>query len=379
MAIRRNVAKSSAVLALATKANYIEIVKLLVEARVDINFQDEQGETALHVAARFGHDECARVLLEGSNDQKADTELFENTYSWTPLFIACVDGNYGVVQLLIDAGADLERFDSSGWTAKEHASLRGHIKIAARLAEVTTGPETLDSEASSIPSTSPPTSHSLAHSKSNGLVNGINAPRPTETVKTFGHRYLTDDSMILVSLGSMDMRKTVKAVNLDRIPLANAHSTQLDTALSLVVSASGAKGEPEIIDLPVQDNVSTEPIVFHAMDATKVKLLFDLIPTYAGSKDQVVGRGVALLSSIKPSVGSNRITLQGDSTVPIIAANTLEVIGSVTFNFLIITPFKHPNMSITENQTYWKSMTSSTMLIGHRGDPIFGSSVLVTS
>jgi glycerophosphodiester phosphodiesterase len=185
--------------------------------------------------------------------------------------------------------------------------------------------------------------------------------------------------MILVSLGSMDMRKTVKAVNLDRIPLANAHSTQLDTALSLVVSASGAKGEPEIIDLPVQDNVSTEPIVFHAMDATKVKLLFDLIPTYAGSKDQVVGRGVALLSSIKPSVGSNRITLQGDSTVPIIAANTLEVIGSVTFNFLIITPFKHPNMSITENQTYWKSMTSSTMLIGHRGDPIFGSSVLVTS
>jgi glycerophosphodiester phosphodiesterase len=379
MAIRRNVAKSSAVLALATKANYIEIVKLLVEARVDINFQDEQGETALHVAARFGHDECARVLLEGSNDQKADTELFENTYSWTPLFIACVDGNYGVVQLLIDAGADLERFDSSGWTAKEHASLRGHIKIAARLAEVTTGPETLDSEASSIPSTSPPTSHSLAHSKSNGLVNGINAPRPTETVKTFGHRYLTDDSMILVSLGSMDMRKTVKAVYLDRIPLANAHSTQLDTALSLVVSASGAKGEPEIIDLPVQDNVSTEPIVFHAMDATKVKLLFDLIPTYAGSKDQVVGRGVALLSSIKPSVGSNRITLQGDSTVPIIAANTLEVIGSVTFNFLIITPFKHPNMSITENQTYWKSMTSSTMLIGHRGDPIFGSSVLVTS
>jgi glycerophosphodiester phosphodiesterase len=379
MAIRRNVAKSSAVLALATKANYIEIVKLLVEARVDINFQDEQGETALHVAARFGHVECARVLLEGSNDQKADTELFENTYSWTPLFIACVDGNYGVVQLLIDAGADLERFDSSGWTAKEHASLRGHIKIAARLAEVTTGPETLDSEASSISSTSPPTSHSLAHSKSNGLVNGINAPRPTETVKTFGHRYLTDDSMILVSLGSMDMRKTVKAVNLDRIPLANAHSTQLDTALSLVVSASGAKGEPEIIDLPVQDNVSTEPIVFHAMDATKVKLLFDLIPTYAGSKDQVVGRGVALLSSIKPSVGSNRITLQGDSTVPIIAANTLEVIGSVTFNFLIITPFKHPNMSITENQTYWKSMTSSTMLIGHRGDPIFGSSVLVTS
>jgi glycerophosphodiester phosphodiesterase len=378
LAIRRNVHKSSAVLALATKANFIDIVKLLVDAGVDINYQDEQGETALHIAARFGHDECARILLEGSDDQKADTESFENTYSWTPLFIACVDGNFGVMQLLIDAGADLERFDSSGWTAKEHASLRGHIKIAKRLAEVTAGPEALDSETSTHPSTSPPMSNSLADRKSNGFGAPTHASRPSEPVKTFGHRYLTDETMILVSLGTMDMRKNIKAVNLDRIPLANAHSTQLDTALSLVVSANGAKGEPEIIDLPVQDNVSTEPIVFHASDAMKVKLLFDLIPTYAGSKDQVVGRGVALLSSIKPSVGSKRITLQRDSTVPIIAANTLEVIGSVTFNFLIITPFKHPNMSVTENQTYWKSM-ATTMLIGHRGDLNFGSFVLVAS
>jgi glycerophosphodiester phosphodiesterase len=103
------------------------------------------------------------------------------------------------------------------------------------------------------------------------------------------------------------------------------------------------------------------------MDAAGVKLLFDIVPTYAGAKDRVVGRGVALLSSIKPSVGSKRITLQGDVRVPIIAATTLEVIGSVNFNFLIVTPFTHPNMTITEQHTYWKSMTS-TMVIGHRGE-----------
>jgi glycerophosphodiester phosphodiesterase len=172
--------------------------------------------------------------------------------------------------------------------------------------------------------------------------------------------------MILVSLGTMDMRKPLETVNLDRIPMENAHATQLDTALSLVVTASGAHGEPEVIDLPVQDNISTEPIVFHTTDASKVRLLFDLVPTYSGSKEKVVGRGVALLSSIKPTVGSQRINLKGDSTVPIVAANTLDVIGSVTFNFLVITPFQHPNMSIKGNQTYWRSM-SSTMVIGHRG------------
>ncbi|EGE81684.2 glycerophosphocholine phosphodiesterase Gde1, variant [Blastomyces dermatitidis ATCC 18188] len=360
-AIRKHICKSSAVLALATKSNFVDIVQLLVDAGVDINYQDEQGETALHVAARFGHDRCAKALLDGSHDQKANTELAENTYSWTPLFIACVDGSLGVVELLINAGADLERPDSSGWTAKEHAALRGHMDIARLLAQATPPVEISSDSDSSTPrarSLSPPTPASLADRKSTG--------RAAEPIKTFGHRYLTDASMVLVSLGTMDMRKSVHAVNLDRIPMASAYLTQLDTALSIVVSASEARGEPEIIDLPIQDSIATEPIVFHAADASKVKIIFDLIPTYAGSKEKIVGRGVALLSSIKPTVGSKRINLQGDVTVPIIAANTLDIIGTVTFNFLIITPFKHPNMSITEDQTYWKSM-ASTMVIGHRG------------
>ncbi|QKX58506.1 uncharacterized protein TRUGW13939_05630 [Talaromyces rugulosus] len=367
--IRKHHAKSSAVLAMAVKANFVDIVELLVEAGVDINFQDEQGESALHVAARFDHHECARILLEGSVHQKADTELSELTYSWTPLFIACVDGSFAVVELLIKAGADLEKPDSSGWTAKEHAALRGHLNIARLLAEVTPPPELSEAEVS-IPvpsSSSSPPSSSLAERKSNNSNSGTGSPglRAVESLKTFGHRYLTDESMILVSLGTMDTRKTKPAVNLDQIPIASAHSTQLDTALSIVVSASGAHGEPEIIDLPIQDSVSTEPITFYSKDTANVKLLFDLVPTYAGSTNQIVGRGVALLSSIRPNVGSNRISLQGDLTVPIIAANTLDIIGSLTFNFLIITPFSHPKMAI-DNHTYWKTVTAP-MVIGHRG------------
>ncbi|KMQ47733.1 PLC-like phosphodiesterase, TIM beta/alpha-barrel domain [Trichophyton rubrum] len=360
-AIRRNILKSSAVLALATKANFVDIVHLLVQAGVNINYQDEQGETALHSAARFGHDQCAAALLKGSDEQKANIELAENTYAWTPLFIASVDGNINIVKLLIEAGANLETTDSSGWTAKEHATLRGHIDIARLLDEaMATSDGSVESDAASqsVVSSSPPSQSSLNDRNSKD--------RAPDAVKSFGHRYLTDKSMILVSLGTMDMRKTADPVSLERIPMAEAHLTQLDTALSIVVSASGAQGEPQIIDLPVQDNISTEPIVFHTADSSKTKIVFDLVPTYAGSKDQVFGRGVALLSSFKPTVGSSRSNLQGDFVVPLIAAKTLEIIGSVTFNFLVITPFSHPKMSITEEQTYWKSVTSP-MVIGHRG------------
>ena len=367
-AVRKHLVKSGEALALATKANFVVIVSLLIEAGVNLNHQDDQGETALHVAARFGYDECARALLQGSHDQKAETDLAENTFGWTPLFVASVDGHIGIVELLIKAGADLERLDSSGWTAKEHAALRGHLHIARLLARNTLQPDHSNSpsSASSVSSSSPPTVFSMSERKSNGVGNNNGAVRTTEPVKTFGHRYLSKESLVLVSLGTMDMRKAIEAVKLDRIPLANAHLTQLDTALSVVVSASGANGEPSFIDLPVQDNISTDPIVFTTLDPTSVKLIFDIVPTYAGSKDRVVGRGVALLSSVKPSIGSKRITLQGDVAVPIVAASTLDVIGSVNFNFLIITPFTHPSMSINEKQTYWKSL-SSTMVIGHRG------------
>lgn len=361
--LRRNSSKSSAVLALATKANFVDIVGLLVKAGVDINYQDDHGDSALHLAARFGHVECAKILLAGSEIQRANTELCEKTYGWTPLFIACVDGHQSIVEVLIEGSADLERVDSSGWTAKEHAALRGHVSIAKLLSEVLLEPE---QDPDSVASTSPPVSSSLAERKSNGISTPTPGVKMSEPVKSFGHRYLTDKSMILVSLGTMDTRKSIRPVNLDRIPLANAHSTQLDTALSIVVSAKSAEGEAEVIDLPVQDNISTEPIVFHAADPSKVKLLFDLIPTYSGSRERIVGRGVALLSTIKPTIGTKRMLLQGDVTVPIVAANDLEVIGSVTFNFLVITPFHHPSMVVTENQTYWKS-TASTMVIGHRG------------
>jgi glycerophosphodiester phosphodiesterase len=361
---RHYTAKSSSVLALATKSNYIEVVRILIQAGFALNYQDSQGETALHVAARFGHADCARLLLAGSRGEIADTEIAESTYSWTPLFIACVDGHLPVVEILIDAGADLDRVDSSGWTAKEHAALRGHVEIAARLDELM--PATDPSSPATSSSTSPPVSTSLHDRNSNGLGSSVMSTKTTDPVKTFGHRYLTDKSMILVSLGSMDPRKNIRPVNFDRIPLANAHSTQLDTALSIVVSAKGAEGEPEVFDLPVQDNVSTEPIVFQATEPDKAKIFFDLIPTYSGSRDKVVGRGVALLSSLKTHLGSKKMPLKGDLTVPIMSSGDLDVVGSVTFNYLIINPFHHPNMSLSENQTYWKSM-ASTMVIGHRG------------
>lgn len=364
-----DVEKNGASLALATKSNFHKIVRLLCDAGVEVNYQDQQGETALHVAARFGHEECARILLSTSGPFGINIELAEKTYGWTPLFVASVDGHMEIVKLLTQKGAHVANKDYSGWTPQEHAALRGHLEVAMYLATFTPPPSLHSSPEITAQPYSGLASGSLEDRRSNGVVktNGSSNGngKVSDPIKSFGHRYLTDDSMVLVSLGSMDNRKNLEAVLLESIALTDAHATQLDTALSIVVSAQGAVGEPTVIDLPVQENISTSPITFSTRDPTKVKLLFDLVPTYAGSTDKVIGRAVALLSSIKPTIGAKRMNLQGDLSVPLVAGATLDIIGSVNFNFLIITPFKHPNLSVSEERTYWKK--SATRIIGHRG------------
>ncbi|KAI0401526.1 Glycerophosphoryl diester phosphodiesterase family-domain-containing protein [Xylaria palmicola] len=363
---RKPVSQSSAVLAMATRANFVGIVRMLVEAGVDINWQDVTGETALHIAARFGHTDCARILVDGTSEQKADLELTEKSFAWNALHISAVDGHLPMAELLVNAGINVSKPDSFGWTAKEHAALRGHLSVSELLAPYTTLPPASpkanpvgDTELSSAGSTPPPDISSLEDRKSAG------STRVTDTVKSFGHRYLKDECLVMLSLGSMDMRKDVEPVKLDRVPLAEAHTNQLDTALSVVISAQGAHGEPTTIDLPVHDNISTEPILFYTSDASQVKMLFDIVPTYSGNEKHKVGRAVALLSSVRPNIGTGRMNLQGDVCVPIMSSN-LEVIGEVNFNFLVITPFTHPKMEINSQQTYWKKL-APTMVIGHRG------------
>jgi len=48
----------------AAKTGDLEGVKKHLEAGADINFKDRQGNTALHMAALFGHREIVHFLLE---------------------------------------------------------------------------------------------------------------------------------------------------------------------------------------------------------------------------------------------------------------------------------------------------------------------------
>lgn len=209
--------------------------------------------------------------------------------------------------------------------------------------------------------------------------------RKMKPIKSFGHRYLTkEEQLILITLGTTDLRDETKPIDLSKISMSKSFFTELDTALSLVITCRHKVTKvvietPVIVDLPLEDQhgSATDPISFkliNGLQSSEVFVTFDIVPTYqypastlsSKNKEKVLGRGVAMLNNAYTKVGNNLRSLHNTITIPIIEQASLDVLGTLNFEYLCVTPFVHPQMSITRSDTYWKQLVS-TRVIGHRG------------
>ena len=82
---------------------FIALVKE-VKSEYKINSKDRKGRTALHFAAKYGHPESVRILLEAG----AEVDIVA-TYK-TPLHYAIEGDNGGAIKLLLDAGAEMDTY-----------------------------------------------------------------------------------------------------------------------------------------------------------------------------------------------------------------------------------------------------------------------------
>lgn len=456
---------SPQLLHLATRLNSPPLIKALLSAKgFDINYHDEEShETPLYLACKLNLHDAALCLLENG----ANTEMGERLFGWTPIFAAATEGFKNIVQLLVNHGANYVVFDESGWSPMEHAALRGHLDITEML-KITNHPEITHPRIStndieSINSSTSPVSVSVTPVKSNepsntnsGCIsskkmynsdsqtsiehlsssnnsnskvnqrellkssvggNGLNTrshfnslPQP---VKSFGHRYLDhDESLLLITLGGNDTRNTNPAVLLNNVPVSKVASTELDTALSLVISCNDDLSEtPIVLDLPLDANLDSVTFKVPYNHDNQHVVYFDIVPTYGSvpmkatetnsfysngevtneiyhagntargsqssfssnnnpgknyTSSKVIGRAVALLNKTGASVGFNRRSLTDMATIPIVASETLDVLGTIEFEYIMVSPFHHPKMSLGRTETYWKSLVS-TRVIGHRG------------
>jgi len=102
------------------------IVTLLASDRALAVSYSHDGWTPLHLAAFFGHDSCASILLANGADVHARSR---NAMQNTPLHAAAAGRRLGVITMLLAHGADVNARQQAGWTALHAAAQNGDVEI----------------------------------------------------------------------------------------------------------------------------------------------------------------------------------------------------------------------------------------------------------
>lgn len=111
--------------------DHATVSELLRSISIEIDMFQLSGRALLSIAAEYGHDEVVKLLLEAKANPnlKDSMESAQEEKSWffdrwkcimasskerTPLFWAVCEGHYETVEILMDAGADVNVVDSNG-------------------------------------------------------------------------------------------------------------------------------------------------------------------------------------------------------------------------------------------------------------------------
>ncbi|KAL9250042.1 GA-binding protein subunit beta-2-like protein [Drosera capensis] len=108
----------------AARYDELDDIRSLYAAGVSLDSKDEQGRTALHMAAANGHLDVVEFLLSKGVDVDACNQ--ENN---TPLHWACLNGRKEVIESLIMAGANVSALNSHDRTPMDEALVQNKTEV----------------------------------------------------------------------------------------------------------------------------------------------------------------------------------------------------------------------------------------------------------
>lgn len=120
-----NIDRGIRIMRWAAENGHVSVASLLIEAKYEINAVDDDGWTALNRAALSGQVGMVTLLLAV---EQVDINLTASD-GWTPIRSATSASNSQIVQMLIQAGADVNRYTDGHSTALFQAAEHGYIDI----------------------------------------------------------------------------------------------------------------------------------------------------------------------------------------------------------------------------------------------------------
>lgn len=156
--------RGGTVMHLAAGAGACNSLTELLRAGGDFSLVDSYHRTPIFYAAKGGHTNAARILLEGACEEGdgfagltrpypaagAKVDAADNN-GLTPLMAASAMGHLDVVTLLLDAGASLTCASGEGYTAVHAAAQGGHSAVVKLLAERGAGLERSTTDSGQTP------------------------------------------------------------------------------------------------------------------------------------------------------------------------------------------------------------------------------------
>ena len=127
----------STALGIAARSGHVEVVRVLLQApAIEVNHTTKSVTTALAFACEKGHQDVVTLLLEKGADPNI---AHENAI--TALHLACLNGRTGIVEILLNAGADMDGeiavetadTDTDSYTPYGIAELMGRREIMTLL------------------------------------------------------------------------------------------------------------------------------------------------------------------------------------------------------------------------------------------------------
>ncbi|KAI9686589.1 MAG: phosphate system positive regulatory protein pho81 [Bathelium mastoideum] len=330
---------------LACQFGSIAIIDILLEQHPQI-LPDAEGLYPQHLVARAGRSPQLLLMLRnyGVNLDQAD-----NLYQWTPLFHAASEGHVDCLRTLLDSGANPEILDEKQLSAMYYATWEGHLECMRLLASTISGlsrPSPL-----AVPqSTSMPISGASASltAESEGIPD-LSLPPPIIPMRRYGHNFLDTKTFVVISFDSVG-GEAVQFYDNSKYPAAR-----------LTISSKSSDLIPRNLLLPIQEEFRV--ISFQIDNLNAFSIDFDIYPTF-GSK--VIARGVA-----SSRVFTSKASSSGYWHLELFDPR-LRVIGRISFNFQVITPYPGIPLEIAHFATYWRA---TSQFGSHATTLITGSSL----
>jgi ankyrin repeat protein len=114
----------------ASAAGEFDRAERLIESGAPVNAFSGDGWTPLHLAAFFGHQKVAELLLGHAADV---TALSRNANGNTPLHAALASNQKMVAGLLLGSGADINAADAGGWRPLHLAAANNNLETMKAL------------------------------------------------------------------------------------------------------------------------------------------------------------------------------------------------------------------------------------------------------